>query len=161
MQRLTELTARPKAPIYVGAFLVRERGNAMRKLFKSTVINKATLLGESVTNRYALAKCTARLEWHKVMDDVPALGNKRITKCYHVALVVTYEHHDVKDLPLERLQSFRIVGEVKDRHDIIQDVNIGYLKLIDDELNLIEDGTCMFELCCTQDEIKELMNLYN
>ena len=46
----------------------------MRKVFKSTVIDKATLLGESVTNRYALAKCTARLEWHKVMDDVPALG---------------------------------------------------------------------------------------
>ncbi len=110
-----------------------------------------TIRGES---RYKLADCKARIEVCKTVSKLPMLGGDRVDRRY-LTVLVTFDNV-ISDID-ERVSLVQFKGDALRQDGFLESLFFNRCLLMtewDPEMK----GECKFEVQCTVEEVKRLMN---
>lgn len=128
----------------------------MKRVIKTIDIEKGILYVRTNDYRYRFAKCNAEIEIIEEFTNIPCLGKGNIIKSRNLCMLITVNHFE-RNLDIESVEAFDFVGEILRKDGIyekIQFVNC----LVATELDLTQEGVCEFEVNCTKELMRKLMN---
>ena len=130
----------------------------MQRVVKTISTEDGKLYVTSGSNRYLLASCGADIEIVEDAEQIPVLGKGRIIRNRYVTILMTFDQRMKFEPDTAKMDGFSFTGEVL-RKDGSQERIVFNKCLLASDLDLTDNGSCTFEVSCSQDMLKTLQLL--
>lgn len=126
----------------------------MEKTTKSIFIDNGTLYAVRGESRYKLADCKARIEVCKSVSKLPMIGGTKVDRRY-LTVLVTFDN--LASNIDERVSLVQFKGEALRQDGFIEELFFNRCLLMS-EWDPEMKGECKFEVQCTAEEARKLIN---